>query len=69
MLKHQTITFLEKQLCSSFSFAYFLIKYLFFVNVNAAERFKYLFFIAMKIHTIARVVGKQNDFIFSSLVT
>ena len=26
MLKHQTITCLEKQLCSSFSFAYFLIK-------------------------------------------
>ena len=26
MLKHQTITFLEKLLCSSFSFAYFLIK-------------------------------------------
>ena len=25
MLKHQTIIFLEKQLCSSFSFAYFLI--------------------------------------------
>ena len=26
MLKHQTITLLEKKLCSSFSFAYFLIK-------------------------------------------
>ena len=26
MLKHQTITFIEKKLCSSFSFAYSLIK-------------------------------------------
>ena len=32
------------------------------------ERFKYLFFTAMKMHTMAHLVKKQNNFIFSSLV-
>ena len=38
-------------------------------NFSTAERFKYLLFTAMKIHTIARTVKKQYNFIFSSLVT
>ena len=40
-----------------------------FASFSPAERFKYLFFTAMKIHTMARIVKKQNNFIFSSLVT
>ena len=28
-----------------------------------------MFFIAMKIHTMVRIVKKQNNFIFNSLVT
>ena len=38
-------------------------------NFTTAEKFKNLFFTAMKIHTMARIVKKQNNFIFSSLVT
>ena len=38
-------------------------------NFSAAERFKYLFFTAMKIHTMVRIVKKQSNFIFSSLLT
>ena len=38
-------------------------------NFSTAERFKYLFFTAMNIHTMARIVKKQNNFSFSSLVT
>ena len=38
-------------------------------NISNAKRFKYLFFIAMKINIAARIVKKQNNFIFSSLVT
>ena len=38
-------------------------------NFSTAERFKYLFFTAMKIHTMARTMKKQNNFIFSSLAT
>ena len=37
------------------------------VNFSTVEKFKYLFFTA--IHTIARVVQKQNNLVFSSLVT
>ena len=33
------------------------------------SNFSYLFFIAVKIHTMARMVKKQNNFIFSSLIT
>ena len=32
-------------------------------NFSIAERLKYLFFTAMKIHTMARIVKKQNNFI------
>ena len=41
------------------------------VNMLArfAGAFKYLFSTAMEIHTMACVVKKQNNFIFSSLVT
>ena len=39
------------------------------VSFSAAEKFKYLLLTAMKFHTIARIVKKQNNFIFSSLVT
>ena len=38
-------------------------------NFSTAEKFRYLFFTAMKIHIIALIVKKQNNFIFSSLVT
>ena len=38
-------------------------------NLSTTERFKYLFFTAMKIHTMVRIVKKQKKFIFSSLVT
>ena len=38
-------------------------------NFRTAERFKYLIFTAMKIHTMMCIVKKQNNFIFSSLVT
>ena len=38
-------------------------------NFSTAERFKYLFFTAMKIHTMAHKVKKQSNFIFSSQVT
>ena len=38
-------------------------------NFNTAEKLKYLFFTAMKIHAMVRMVKKQNNFIFSSLVT
>ena len=38
-------------------------------NFSTAERFKYLFFKAMIIHTLARTVKKQNNFIFILLVT
>ena len=40
-----------------------------FVNFSAVKRFKYLFLTAMKIHTKLRIVKKQNNFVFSSLVT
>ena len=40
-----------------------------FSNFSTAERFNYLFFTAIKIHTNTRIVKKQNNFIFSSLVT
>ena len=40
-----------------------------FANFRTAERFKYLFFTAMKIHTMGRIVKEQNNFSFSSLVT
>ena len=40
-----------------------------FVNFGITERFKYLFFIAMKIDIMGRIVKKQTNFIFSSLVT
>ena len=36
---------------------------------STAERFKNLFSTAIKIHTIVRIVKKQNNFVFSSLVT
>ena len=39
------------------------------MNFSTAERFKYLSFVAMEIHTMARIVKKQNNFIFSLLVT
>ena len=45
---------------------------LFWVVANfstAKKKFKYLFFTAMKIHTMARIVKKQNNFILTSLVT
>ena len=38
-------------------------------NCSTAERFKYLFFPAIKIHTMVRIVKKRNNFIFSSLGT
>ena len=38
-------------------------------NFSIADRFKYLFFTAMKIHTMARIVKKESNFVFSSLVT
>ena len=38
-------------------------------NFSSAEKFKYLFFTAIKIHTMACIVKKQNNFIFSLLVT
>ena len=38
-------------------------------NFSKAEKFKYLFYTAMKIHTIVPIVKKQNNFIFDSLVT
>ena len=41
----------------------------FVVNFSSAERFKYLFFTAMKMHTMMRIVKKQNNFILSSLAT
>ena len=37
-------------------------------NFSTAERFKNLFFTAIKFHTIARIVKKKKNFIFSSLV-
>ena len=37
-------------------------------NFSTAETFKYPFFIAMKIYIMVRIVKKQNNFIFSSLV-
>ena len=40
-----------------------------FKNFSIAEIFNYLFFTAMKTHTMLRTVKKQNSFIFSSLVT
>ena len=40
-----------------------------FQNFSAAERFKYLFFTAMKIYIMARIVKKQTNFTFSSTVT
>ena len=40
-----------------------------FEKFSTAERFKYLFFTAMKIHVMVRIVKKQTNFIFSSLVT
>ena len=39
------------------------------VNFSTVEKFKYLFFTVMKIRTIARIVQKQNNLVFSSLVT
>ena len=39
------------------------------VNFSGEEKFKYLFFTAMKNHTIKPIVKKQNNSIFSSLVT
>ena len=39
-----------------------------FANFSTAKRFKYLFFTAMKIHIMGRIVKKQTNFIFSSLV-
>ena len=39
------------------------------VSFSAAKKFKYLLLTAMKFHTIARIVKKQNNFIFSPLVT
>ena len=38
-------------------------------NFIAAKNFTYLFFTAMKIHTMACIVKKQNNFIFVWLVT
>ena len=38
-------------------------------NFSTVRRIRYLFFTAMKIYTMARIVKKQNKFIFSSLVT
>ena len=38
-------------------------------NFSTAERYKYLFFTAMEIHTMACIVKKQNNFILSWLVT
>ena len=40
-----------------------------FVNFSTAEKLKYLFLTAMRIHIMARTVKKQTNFIFSSLVT
>ena len=40
-----------------------------FGNFSAAERFKHLFFTAMKIHIMELIVKKQTNFTFSSLVT
>ena len=40
-----------------------------FANFSTAKWFKYLSFKAMKIHAMARIVKKENNFIFSSLVT
>ena len=40
-----------------------------FSNFSTAERFKYLFFTAMKVYTMVRIVKKRKNFIFSSLVT
>ena len=40
-----------------------------FANFSTSERFKYLFFTAVKIYIMARIVKKQTNFIFSSLVT
>ena len=38
-------------------------------NFSTTERFKYLFFTSMKIDAMVRIVKKQKNFIFSSLVT
>ena len=38
-------------------------------NISTSKRFKYLFFTAVKIHTMACIVKKQNNFIFSLLVS
>ena len=38
------------------------------VNFSKSIRYKYLFFAAMKIHTMVCIVKKQNNFIFSSLI-
>ena len=40
-----------------------------FPKFSTAERFKYQFFTALKNHTMARIVKKHNNFIFSLLVT
>ena len=37
-------------------------------NFSTTERFKHLFFTAMKIHTMVRIVKKQSNFVFNSLV-
>ena len=40
-----------------------------FANFSTAESFKCLLFTAMKIHIMERMIKKQSNFIFSSLVT
>ena len=37
----------------------------FWFILSLCERFKCLFFTAMKIHTMARIIKKQNNFVFS----
>ena len=37
-------------------------------NFSTAEKFKYPFFTAMKIHAMVRIANTQNNFVFSSLV-
>ena len=39
------------------------------MDFSSAERFKYMFLTAMKIHTMARIAKKQNNFVLNSLVT
>ena len=43
--------------------------FLVIVNFSRAGKFKYLFFTAVKIHTVGLIVKKQKNYIFSSLVT